>query len=109
MLPTYLGAIWARYTTHGHYHAYIKHMITRSQIAHYLCTCWTTTYAPDGEFLSLGMHLRVLRWDGERVGKNIYHENIIHIAYIIDIHVCIPNGLTVGLTGIQTHLRVISR
>ena len=52
MLPTYLGAIWARYTTHGHYHAYIKHMITRSQIAHYLCTCWTTTYAPDEEFLA---------------------------------------------------------
>ena len=36
MLQTYLGAIWARYTTHGHCYAYIKQLITRSQIAHYL-------------------------------------------------------------------------
>ena len=36
-------------------------------------------------------------------------KNIMRIAYIIDIHACISNGLTVGLTSIQTHLRVISR
>ena len=83
-------------------------MNTRSKIANYLCTSCTTTSAPEKVLLARGMHLRVLRWDGERVGGIMHHENIIHIAYIIDIHVCIPNGLTVGLTGIQTHLRVIS-
>ena len=59
--------------------------------------------------LAREMHLRVLRWDGER-GRgftNNYH--VTHNAYIIDINACIPNGPTVGLTGIQTHLRVISR
>ena len=60
----YLGVIWARYTTHGHYYAYIKHMITRSQIARYLCTCWTNTYAPDEEFLAREMHLRFIFLDG---------------------------------------------
>ena len=59
--------------------------------------------------LAREMHLRVLRWDGER-GKglaNNYH--VIHDAYMMLIHACIRNGIAVGPKGIETHLRVISR
>ena len=66
MSRTYLGVIWAIYTADGNCYAHIEHMITRSQIAYYLCTSWTTTSAPEQEFLARGMHLRVRRWDGER-------------------------------------------
>ena len=73
-------------------------MIPRSQIAHYLCTSWTTTSVPNDEFLARRLDLSILNND----------KHIMRIAYIIDIHACISNGLTVGPTGIQTHLRVIS-
>ena len=63
---TYLGVIWARYTTHGHCDSHIKHMITRSQICILPMHLLDDHERARRRFSRTGNAPRVLRWDGER-------------------------------------------